>query len=116
MNALAADAYTADPVGSAARLKNHPRLDWVVVGGESGADARPFDVEWSRDTMTQCQEAKVPFFLKQFGRRPTILGVEVVWDFTWRRWTEGRFKDSHGGNWDEWPEGFKVRQFPQARV
>ncbi|MER8540298.1 phage Gp37/Gp68 family protein [Mesorhizobium sp. M1334] len=43
------------------------RLDWVIVGGESGPDARPMHPAWARSTRDQCQAARVPFFFKQWG-------------------------------------------------
>jgi protein gp37 len=43
------------------------RIDWVVVGGESGANARPMHPEWVRDLQAQCDYARVPFFFKQWG-------------------------------------------------
>ncbi|WP_296166565.1 phage Gp37/Gp68 family protein [uncultured Brevundimonas sp.] len=42
-------------------------LDWVVVGGESGADARPMHPAWARTLRAQCQAAGVAFFFKQWG-------------------------------------------------
>lgn len=44
-----------------------PRVDWVIVGGESGAKARPMHPAWVRSLRDQCTEAGVPFFLKQWG-------------------------------------------------
>lgn len=46
------------------------RLDWVVVGGESGPKARAFDVEWARQIKRRCTAADVAFFMKQLGSRP----------------------------------------------
>lgn len=46
------------------------RLNWVIVGGESGAKHRPFDVEWARSLRDECAEAKVAFFMKQLGGHP----------------------------------------------
>lgn len=46
------------------------RLDgihWVIVGGESGAGARPLDPAWVTSLRDQCQAARVPFFFKQWG-------------------------------------------------
>jgi protein gp37 len=114
MDSLSVGTYTAGVSGSAARVCSHPRLDWLVTGGESGSGARQFGVDWAKDALLQCQAAAVPFFMKQFGRRPSIGGTDVVWDPTMNGWTEGRFNDSHGGDWDEWPEAFKVRQFPEV--
>ncbi len=42
-------------------------IDWVIVGGESGPGARPMEKEWVTDIQQQCQEAKTPFFFKQWG-------------------------------------------------
>jgi protein gp37 len=42
-------------------------IDWVIVGGESGPNARPMKKEWVIDIKNQCQIEKVPFFFKQWG-------------------------------------------------
>jgi len=42
-------------------------IDWVIVGGESGPGARPLDGAWVRSVRSQCENAKVPFFFKQWG-------------------------------------------------
>lgn len=44
-----------------------PRLDWVVVGGESGPGARPMHPDWARSLRDQCAAAGVPYFFKQWG-------------------------------------------------
>jgi len=44
-----------------------PRLDWVIVGGESGPGARPMHPDWPRHIRDQCVSAGVPFFFKQWG-------------------------------------------------
>lgn len=44
-----------------------PPLDWVVVGGESGRDARPMMPLWVQSLRDQCHVAGVPFFFKQWG-------------------------------------------------
>ena len=43
------------------------RLDWVIVGGESGPHARPAHPDWFRSLRDQCMSAGVPFLLKQHG-------------------------------------------------
>ncbi len=43
------------------------RLDWVIVGGESGSGARPLHPAWAKSIRDQCKEAGVPFFFKQWG-------------------------------------------------
>lgn len=47
--------------------KAFPRVAWVIVGGESGPDARPIHPQWARDLRDQCQAADVAFFMKQWG-------------------------------------------------
>ncbi len=43
------------------------RIDWVIVGGESGPGARPIDPAWVADIRDQCRRAHVAFFFKQWG-------------------------------------------------
>ncbi|MEW4569266.1 DUF5131 family protein [Tautonia sp. JC769] len=82
-----------------------PGIDWVIVGGESGATARPFDVSWARSIRDQCRADGVPFFLKQLGSKPySPLGNPM----------SRRITDSHGGDWSEWPEDLQVREFPSV--
>ena len=42
-------------------------IDWVIVGGESGNQARPMKKEWVLNIKRQCEEQGVPFFFKQWG-------------------------------------------------
>lgn len=42
-------------------------LHWVIVGGESGTDARPMHLDWARSLRDQCAAADVPFLFKQWG-------------------------------------------------
>ncbi len=42
-------------------------IHWVIVGGESGAGARPMRKEWVLSLRDQCERAQVPFFFKQWG-------------------------------------------------
>jgi protein gp37 len=46
---------------------NLKKIDWVIVGGESGRRPRPMDVDWVLDIQQQCEKAKVAFFFKQWG-------------------------------------------------
>jgi protein gp37 len=62
-------------------------IEWVIVGGESGAKARPMELGWVRDIRKQCKKAGVAFFLKQLGgRRDKRGGEEAVLDG--RQWHE----------------------------
>lgn len=62
-------------------------IDWVIVGGESGANARPVDPAWVRDIRDRCIAAGVPFLFKQWGGRTPK--------------ANGRTLD--GRTWDEYP-------------
>lgn len=42
-------------------------IDWVIVGGESGVQARPMRKDWVLNIQHQCAEQDVPFFFKQWG-------------------------------------------------
>lgn len=42
-------------------------LDWIVVGGESGKNARAMDPSWPRLIRDQCIAFGKPFFFKQWG-------------------------------------------------
>jgi protein gp37 len=51
------------------------QLDWVIVGGESGPDARPMELDWARSLVEQCRAARVPVFVKQdSGPKPGMQG------------------------------------------
>lgn len=45
----------------------HPRIDWIICGGESGPHARPMHPDWARTLRDQCAAAGVPFLFKQWG-------------------------------------------------
>ena len=46
---------------------NLKRIDWVIVGGESGPGARHMAEDWVTDIQTQCRNQEVSFFFKQWG-------------------------------------------------
>ena len=80
-------------------------LDWVIVGGESGRGARDFNIEWARSILNQCKAAGVACFVKQLGSNPTLGGVELGI-------LGAGLRDKKGGDWLEWPEDIRVREFP----
>lgn len=45
-------------------------IEWVIVGGESGPKARPFEWDWARDIAAQCCELDIAFWMKQGGGHP----------------------------------------------
>lgn len=61
-------------------------LDWVVVGGESGQNARPMHPDWATGIRDQCSAAGVPFFFKQHGDWAEYSQVGASeWTFTHER-------------------------------
>jgi len=70
------------------------KLDWIVIGGESGPGARPFDLEWARDVVETFKTVGVPVFVKQLGTQSPIGG------------------NSKADKPREWPEDIRVREYP----
>lgn len=76
-------------------------INWLIVGGGSDVLARPLDMARVRHLRSQCAESGVAFFMKQLGRFPLFQGASL------------KLKDSHGGDWSEWPSEWRVRQMPE---
>ena len=72
-------------------------IDWVIIGGESGAKARPCMPEWIRNCVRSARAAGCKVFVKQMG--------------TWWANSNGS-ADYKGGLMDDWPEDLRVREFP----
>ena len=75
------------------------RVDWVIVGGESGPGARPMHPDWPRSLRDECHEAGVPFMFKQWGEwlpvyKPTDADDVVA---CFNTWPKGRWVDADGG-------------------
>ncbi len=108
-------------------------LDWVIVGGESGPKARPFDVAWARSVVEQCRDAGVACFVKQLGAIPFIGDGKHTHIFGHRgffvqcdqgdpcpycgkhpitNWPTLKLNDRKGGDIAEWPADLRVREFP----
>lgn len=85
------------------------RVDWAVVGGESGTKekSRKFDLRWAYDIVAQCRAAKIPVFVKQLGRNPFFSGGSEE-----AARVSLKLQDSHGGNMNEWPADLRIREFP----
>ena len=85
------------------------RIDWLIIGGESGPNARPFFIEWARELVAQARMAGVAPFVKQMGSRPMHMPPLT------RGWVPLHLKDHHGGDMAEWPSDLRVREFPRWR-
>lgn len=78
------------------------RLDWVIVGGESGPKARPMNIEWANSIIAQCRFADVACFVKQLGTCAMSDGYPM------------HYADRKGGDWNEWPDDLRIREFPKT--
>ncbi len=67
----------------------NPIIDWVVVGCESGPNARPCKTEWVEAIVEQCSNAGVPVWVKQLN-----IGGQVTSDLA------------------KFPEHLRLRQLP----
>lgn len=107
---------------AAADRANYRGLAWVIVGGESvdrGEEARPYFIEHDLAIARQCRDAGVAFFRKQLGANPSSPLRTDFFDHAAlddladpnRRYFP-MLKDPKGGDWNEWPEELRVREFP----
>lgn len=59
-------------------LNDLEKIDWVIVGGESGGNARALNAQWVRDIRDACIKSETAFFFKQWGgRTPKAHGREL---------------------------------------
>ena len=58
-------------------------IGWVIVGGESGSNARPVDRNWVNDIRERCETGNIPFFFKQWGGRTPKSGGRTLEGRTW---------------------------------
>jgi len=97
-------------------------LNWVIVGGESGAQARACDASWVRKIVVDCERAEAAVFVKQLGKRVIHHGMTGPGE----HWPDGtqRVDNGHGtfdinlghhkgAEPDEWPEDLRVRKWPK---
>jgi len=58
---------SCEPLLGSLRDVSFEGIDWIVVGGESGPNARPMNIEWVREIRDACQKEEIKFFFKQWG-------------------------------------------------
>lgn len=74
-----------------------PKVSWVIVGGESGSQARPMHPDWVRSLRDQCVGADTPFFFKQWGQFVPY-GQEEIEPYSYYCQMDDKFHDRHGLN------------------
>ena len=96
-------------------------IDWVIIGGESGPDARPCNIDWVGSIVDQCRSAGVHCFVKQLGANVEACDVIDAADHfpgpvklvpAARPNARVLLNDSKGGNPSEWPTALRVREMP----
>lgn len=75
-----------------ANISKTPQFTFIIVGGESGTNARPFQWSWAGDLKTVCEITNTAFFMKQGGA----------------------YQDKHYKDFNLFPKHLQVRQFPRS--
>jgi protein gp37 len=90
------------------------RLDWIIVGGESGSRARPFDLAWARDVLKQCdgRPSAAAVFVKQLGAKPVETNPALGGMVGRTAYPLDKLVNRHGSDPAEWPEDLRVREWP----
>lgn len=98
-------------------------IDWVICGGESGANARPMHPEWARSLRDQCAAAGIAFHFKQWGEWApgecvNVTGTLKCASFAGQYWeystqTENQSQHCHA---DDAPELFRVGKKSAGRL
>lgn len=88
---------------------NYREIKWVILGGESGANARPCNVQWIRDVLWN--QSLCAMFVKQLGAKPRYTvtpyrpeDLNISHEFVVR--------DPKGGDLAEWPADLRVQEWP----
>jgi len=76
-------------------------IDWIIIGGESGPNARFFDPDWAKSMITDCSIAGIPLFVKQMGSFWAKHQYEV--------------ESKKGDDMEEWPVELRHREYMPAR-
>ena len=93
---------SAEPLLEDLGSVNLKGINWLIVGGESGHGARPFQYDWARNLIRECKRQQVACFVKQVGRQPWDSGQRV------------KMASAKGGDPTDWPVDIRVREYPKT--
>ena len=88
---------SVEPMLEPIEIKHIDKVDWVIIGCESGPGRRLCSKEWIRNLVCQCRNAGVPCFVKQIHLPGIWSGIRVSKDMT------------------EWPEDLRVQKYPKIK-
>lgn len=90
------------------------KVDWLIIGGESGPNARSCNVDWIRSLLKQGRAAGVATFVKQLGARPVGRWTASPQESgLGQGWPAGlKIIDKKGGDPSEWPAELRVQEWP----
>lgn len=96
------------------------KLDWVIVGGESGTNGvRPCSLSQMSRLVAECDKFGTACFVKQLGSNPTTFsgpsapGIHPGWAYA--KDVDVKLKNKKGGDPSEWPAHLNIRQFPNPK-
>ena len=100
-------------------VPRYSTIGWLILGGESGGGARPFNLAWARDLIALGKRTATPVFMKQMGAYPIPEFTEDGPIIERRVSGAGtrialKLHDKHGGDPGEWPADLCVREYPHA--
>jgi protein gp37 len=89
---------------------NLEKIDWVIVGGESGRKHRPMESNWVKEILKQTREANVAFFFKQWGGAYSKVGGRLLDGYLWDEMPEAWWE--HVSQWEQ----FKLPRHKKSEI
>lgn len=112
-----------EPLLESIDLSNYDlsNIDWAIIGGESGKNARPCNIEWIRSLVAQLKARNIPIFVKQLGQNcywhEQINEVHGNMQFISDRKKDKvalGIKSKKGDRFEEFPIDLKLRKLPNV--
>lgn len=74
-------ALNGDYHSCVGQVVQQPHVDWIIVGGESGGNAREMNPDWARLLREQCRDTDTAFFMKQMTKKAEIPADLLIREF-----------------------------------
>jgi protein gp37 len=104
------------PTGVENSARRPMEISWCIIGGESGPNARPCNVDWIRSLVEQGDDAGVATFVKQLGSKPVCDCSVAVKSFSSNccQHFPIAILDKKGGDIFEWPIDLQIQEWPNG--